>query len=222
MALERDYGMFGGYDLKSIELAKLLGPLLPKLSFQEVASGDGAPARLGWLNYWSELAARALGFPDPDKDARILPLCRRTEAGAWFVKLTDEPLDLLRPDHVEALAWAYWRFDKIGKRMKPTAKKAKSRARQGDVEAAATEGLKLFVLRERDTSGQWWDSAVQPIRAASAEDALRIYFARNAHSRKPKPRETLAKLSDAYDGIAAEVGLTRAVDIEAVEVQADA
>ena len=58
------------------------------------------------------------------------------------------------------------------------------------------------------------------LHAASAEDALRIYFARNAHGRAPKAGESLRKLSAAYDEIAAEVGLTSAENLDAVEVEA--
>jgi hypothetical protein len=110
--------------------AESLAKVLPKFGFQRLASKDGSPALLGWLNYWSPRAANALGFPDPVKDAPILPLCRQFDDGAWLVKLTADPLDLQRPDHVAALAWAYQRFDKIGRRRTPEQEAAKKAAKQ--------------------------------------------------------------------------------------------
>ncbi|HVK32255.1 MAG TPA: DUF5953 family protein [Burkholderiaceae bacterium] len=215
MALERNYFMRSDCD----DVAKAIAPLLPRLTWQQMAGKDGLPARLGWLNYWSPRVAQALGFPAPAKDAQILPLCRQLDNGAWMVKLTADPLDLTRSDHAQAIASAYWRFDKVGRRKQRTAKSVKPRVKQAESDTIVAAGLLPFVLRERDEHGQWWDLGARPIHAASAEDALRIYFARNAHSRSPKPRETLAKLRDDYDGIAAEVGLTRGEDIEAIPAE---
>lgn len=215
IALQRQYAMHGA-ESSSVEIARGLAALLPRLRFQTVDDIGGAPARLGWLNYWSARAAGAIGFPDDSKDQRLMPLARRLDDGAWFVKLTAEPLDVMRPDHVEALAWAYWRFDKVGKRMTQTT--IANKVRKGGHDKKATgDRTKRFALRERDVNGQWWDSAAEPITADSAANALKIYFARNAYGRKPKANESLRKLADAYDEVAAEVGLTRAADIEAVE-----
>lgn len=218
MALRRDYGMYGYWPPESpnMQLAKALASVLPRLRFS-MPDPSGLPNRLGWLNYWHEDVAKELGFPDPDKDARILSLCQRTDSGAWLVKLTAESLDLTRPDHVEAIVWAYWRFDKVGKRMQPTAKKVKPRVKKAEADAAASQGMKVFVLRERDESGQWWDAVAEPIRAPSADEALRIYFAKTTHSREPRPTETLNKLRKSYDAIAAEVGFVRSDNIDAVE-----
>jgi hypothetical protein len=69
-----------------------------------------------WLNYWSAAAARAIGFPDPARDADLLSRSRRTEMGGWVVKLTDAPLDLNNPAHLDALKRAYERFPEIGGR----------------------------------------------------------------------------------------------------------
>ena len=38
---------------------------------------------LGWLNYWSAAAARAIGFSDPARDAELLSPARRTASGGW-------------------------------------------------------------------------------------------------------------------------------------------
>ncbi|HVG61793.1 MAG TPA: DUF5953 family protein [Hyalangium sp.] len=75
------------------------------------------PHRLGWLNYWSAAAARAIGFPDPARDAGLLSRSRRTATGGWLVRLTDTPLDLDIPSHLDALMRAYERFPVIGGRL---------------------------------------------------------------------------------------------------------
>ncbi|HEX5748804.1 MAG TPA: DUF5953 family protein [Archangium sp.] len=77
------------------------------------------PHRLGWLNYWSAAAARAIGFPDPARDADLLASSRRTATGGWVVRLTDAPLDLDNPAHLDALKRAYERFPEIGGRSTP-------------------------------------------------------------------------------------------------------
>jgi len=77
------------------------------------------PHRLGWLNYWSAAAARAIGFPDPARDADLLSRARRTATGGWIVRLTDAPLDLDNPTHLDALLRAYERFPAIGGRSTP-------------------------------------------------------------------------------------------------------
>jgi hypothetical protein len=77
------------------------------------------PHRLGWLNYWSAAAAQAIGFPDPARDAELLSRARRTATGGWVVQLTDAPLDLDIPAHLDALKRAYERFPEIGGRSAP-------------------------------------------------------------------------------------------------------
>ena len=71
---------------------------LPKLkphSFLDWPSPT-IPHRIGWLNYW--YAKKIAGL---SRNALITP------RGAWLVKTTNEPLDLRRADHVEAIADAY-------------------------------------------------------------------------------------------------------------------
>ena len=92
---------------------------LPALKLPEKIRSPELPARLGWLNYWSAAAARAIGFPDPARDAELLSRSRRTATGGWVVRLTDEPLDLDNPAHLDALKWAYERFPQIGGRDSP-------------------------------------------------------------------------------------------------------
>ena len=68
----------------------------------ELRSPD-VPRHLGWLNYWSAAAARAIGFPDPARDADLLSRARRTASGGWVVRLTEAPLDLDNPAHLQEL-----------------------------------------------------------------------------------------------------------------------
>jgi hypothetical protein len=75
------------------------------------------PMYLGWLNYWSAETCAFLGFPDEDQHAALMPLSYKTPAGAWVVKLTAEPLDIRRSEHVDALAKAYRLLPRIGLRL---------------------------------------------------------------------------------------------------------
>jgi uncharacterized protein DUF5953 len=92
---------------------------LPALELPWHIRSPAIPHHLGWLNYWSAAAARALGFPDPSRDAELLSRARRTATGGWVVRLTDAPLDLDNPAHLEALLRAYECFPEIGGRSAP-------------------------------------------------------------------------------------------------------
>jgi hypothetical protein len=92
---------------------------LPALRFPDKIRLPEIPHRLGWQNYWSAAAARAIGFPDPARDADLLSRARRTATGGWVVRLTDAPLDLVNPAHLDALKRAYERFPEIGGRSTP-------------------------------------------------------------------------------------------------------
>ncbi|MCP3143542.1 DUF5953 family protein [Pyxidicoccus xibeiensis] len=89
---------------------------LPWLKLPRYNPAPELPHYLGWLNYWSDASARAIGFPDPARDAELLSRARRTETGGWVVQLTDAPLDFDNPTHLDALLRAYGRFPKIGGR----------------------------------------------------------------------------------------------------------
>ncbi|WNG34372.1 hypothetical protein F0U61_12570 [Archangium violaceum] len=89
---------------------------LPVIKSPSAMRSPEIPHRLGWLNYWSAAAARAIGFPDPSCDAELLARSRRTATGEWVVRLTDAPLDLDNPAHLDALKRAYERFPEIGGR----------------------------------------------------------------------------------------------------------
>jgi len=92
---------------------------LPALKLPKDIRSQELPHRLGWLNYWSAAAARAIGFPDPARDAELLSRAKRAATGGWVVRLTDAPLDLDNPSHLDALLRAYERFPKIGGRSAP-------------------------------------------------------------------------------------------------------
>jgi len=92
---------------------------LPALKLSGEIRSREIPHRLGWLNYWSAAAARTIGFPDPLRDAALLSRARRAASGGWVVQLTDAPLDLNNPDHVDALKRVYERFPEIGARSAP-------------------------------------------------------------------------------------------------------
>ncbi|WP_338034285.1 DUF5953 family protein [Hyalangium minutum] len=89
---------------------------LPSLKLPWKLPAPEIPHYLGWLNYWSDAAARAIGFPDPARDSELLSRARRTATGGWIVRLTDAPLDLDNPAHLNALLRAYERFPEIGGR----------------------------------------------------------------------------------------------------------
>lgn len=92
---------------------------LPMLKLPEKLRSPEIPHYLGWLNYWSDAAARAIGFPDPARDAQLLSQARRTRTGGWIVQLTETPLDYDNPAHLDALLRAYERFPEIGGRSTP-------------------------------------------------------------------------------------------------------
>ncbi|RYZ42674.1 MAG: hypothetical protein EOO71_06780 [Myxococcaceae bacterium] len=92
---------------------------LPALSRPRDIRSPEIPQRLGWICYWSAAAARVIGFPDPARDADLLSRSRRTASGGWIVQLTDAPLDLDNPAHLDALLRAYERFPVIGGRAAP-------------------------------------------------------------------------------------------------------
>ncbi len=103
---------------------KLYGPEkpprgLPALKLPEAIPAPEIPRHLGWLNYWSAAAAKAIGFPEPARDAHLLSRARRMATGGWVVRLTDAPLDLDNPGHLDTLKRAYERFPEIGGRVAP-------------------------------------------------------------------------------------------------------
>ncbi|RJS21900.1 hypothetical protein DRW03_16355 [Corallococcus sp. H22C18031201] len=92
---------------------------LPFLKLPEELRADEIPHFLGWLNYWSEATARAIGFPDLARDAELLARARRTASGGWVVRLTDTPLDMDNRAHQDTLKRTYERLPEIGGRAAP-------------------------------------------------------------------------------------------------------
>jgi len=92
---------------------------LPALKLFEHIRSPEIPYHLGWLNYWSAAAAQTIGFPNPSRDAELLSRARRTATGGWVVQLTDAPLDLGNPAHLDTLLKTYERFPEIGGRLNP-------------------------------------------------------------------------------------------------------
>ena len=89
---------------------------LPSLKLPWELSKLEIPHYLGWLNYWSVATAQVIGFPDPARDMELLSRARRTLTSGWIVQLTEAPLDLDNPAHLDALKRAYERFPRIGGR----------------------------------------------------------------------------------------------------------
>ncbi len=87
---------------------------LPWLYYSSSRSEDLVPDSLGWLNYWSARACEAIGFPRPGRDDDLLARCERFDSGAVCPRLTDEPFDVDRTDHIEVLRDVYERFPRIG------------------------------------------------------------------------------------------------------------
>lgn len=115
--------------LAAVEIAEQTAPTLagppcpprglPALKLPGNLRAPVVPHHLGWLNYWSDAAAQAIGFPDPARDAELLTRTRRTASGGWVVQLTEAPLNLDNPAHLDALKRAYERFPEIGGRAAP-------------------------------------------------------------------------------------------------------
>lgn len=69
------------------------------------------PQRLGWLNSWSDPSCALLDFPHRAGDERWLGNARRLPGDdGWLLRLTEAPLDLNMPEHVEAARLASERF----------------------------------------------------------------------------------------------------------------
>lgn len=79
-----------------------------------LSTGDGAsqvPARLGWLNWWSDRSCELLRFPTVEGDQEWLQHAQaRPRMLGRLIQLTDEPLDIARVEHQGAVARAELRF----------------------------------------------------------------------------------------------------------------
>lgn len=116
-----DYGLEVSQQFRRSTHAPEVSPRgLPMLNLPQKLLSPEIPWFLGWLNYWSAAAARAIGFPDLARDSELLKRARRTASGGWVVKLTDAPLDYDNPAHLDALKRAYERFPAVGGRVDPS------------------------------------------------------------------------------------------------------
>jgi hypothetical protein len=75
--------------------------------------------KLHWFQLHNGKAATCtfLGFPDEAQHAALMPHSYRTPADAWLVRLTAEPLDTRRSEHIDVLATAYRSLPRIGMRL---------------------------------------------------------------------------------------------------------
>jgi hypothetical protein len=71
------------------------------------------PLYLFWLNYWSDEAARLVGF-DERLAQTVFSEVRRVDSG-WLLRLTNEPFDSSRKDHVARLIAGYQHFKGVGR-----------------------------------------------------------------------------------------------------------
>lgn len=72
------------------------------------------PQRLGWLNSWSDRSCALLDFPNQTGDDVWLGKARRLRGDdGWLLRLTEAPLDLSLPEHIEAVRLANERFSLI-------------------------------------------------------------------------------------------------------------
>jgi len=76
------------------------------------------PQAGGWWNYWSARTADFLGLQDLATDAEFRQLARKTEAGAWLVKLGADAFEPLAPPAMQRLAWLHERLPLLGLREK--------------------------------------------------------------------------------------------------------
>jgi len=64
---------------------------------------------LAWVNWLDDATAARLGFPDATDQSRLGGLLSRRPQG-WLFRLTEEALDLQRPEYLEQARWAFARF----------------------------------------------------------------------------------------------------------------
>jgi hypothetical protein len=86
---------------------------LPRLYPEDAA--PVAPPELGWLNYWSRPVCELLRFPDATKMTDVDLVARSREVkGGWIVALTQKPIEVDRPEDLDALRRGYERFAEVG------------------------------------------------------------------------------------------------------------
>lgn len=71
------------------------------------------PLEVGWINYWSNATCEYLNFPNLNSDTELLNYSYQTSKGAWIFKVTQEPFEFERLDHLERLARVYELYPKL-------------------------------------------------------------------------------------------------------------
>ena len=89
-----------------------IGELVKRPLIGKMSDGFQFEMPLSWVNYWSDPVAQSLDFPNVERDKCVEGLYREVSNRGWLLRLTDRPLDLRIPEHVERLNWAYGRFGK--------------------------------------------------------------------------------------------------------------
>jgi hypothetical protein len=91
-------------------------PGLPELTPPQYGNAPPEePPWLGWQNYWSEQAAAMMGVKESSRDLNVFTTAEHLAGGGWLLRVTDQPLDPKRPEHMARLAAAYNRFPKLGR-----------------------------------------------------------------------------------------------------------
>jgi len=85
---------------------------LPALADWRDLASPAVPTMLAWVSYWSDEACRLIGFDGTP--APWFYQATRYPRG-WLVQLTEAPLDVSRPDHVEILRAAYAALPEVGR-----------------------------------------------------------------------------------------------------------
>jgi hypothetical protein len=145
---------------------------LPQLESSTHLAEITAVPRILWMNYWHPETAAFYGFPDPEKDARILPLAEQLPNGAWFFKLTEDPLDITRADHRDALIWAYQRFQPVGQPVEPAEREARAKCDQSltveqfrEMANQSAENLDPAARKKLEADAQRFFATVEAIKA---------------------------------------------------------
>lgn len=94
----------------------LINSGLPKLDMFTFGGADNIlqPMFIGWLNYWSETTCKYINFSGDKNDLSLVSYSYKTPKNAWFVKLTNTPLNSENPEHISALVAAYKRWPSVG------------------------------------------------------------------------------------------------------------
>jgi hypothetical protein len=85
------------------------------------ALSAAVPVLIGWLNYWSAETCHLLAFDLDGPKQRLFTEAHPCHGGGVVLRLTEDPLDLDRPEHLAALMAAYDAFPVIPRKAMPRA-----------------------------------------------------------------------------------------------------